>query len=1067
MTRVLLSMIVLLTARVASANFTTVTSGADSNVSGPPGTGVCSLRNAIRAANTTITEANSGCTWTLATGIPVIYLMSGTTYTLSLPGAEDLALTGDLDLLRSVVIEVLTGPPATITAGATGERVIDSRPGGGERVFLRNVVITGGSSTGPGGGIAQVSGNLDLDHVVVTGNTAAGAGGGIHIGLGRMVMFASRVELNTTTGAGAGGGGLCLATSGVTASVWESSFTENTTAQKGGGVAVAMGTIFTALGTTISDNHATGHGGGVYNASGGIVVLFNATVANNDTTMAAGNGGGVYNEMTGTVYVKNSVIAANVDNGGQAPDCATNGGELTSHGYNFFGDLTGCTIADDNTGNINGGVHGLGPLTLRTGDASKYRPLGRASLLIDAGAPDGCIDSTFILDTDAEPHSDKDQRSSPRVQRGRCDIGAVESGHYVVDSTLDSPDTNTSDGLCSSFSGGCTLRAAVLQASAWAGYETIAIGAATYTLSAGELDITDELDLRGAAANTTIIDANGLSRVARIRGPVTAEWRDLTLRGGHTNGATPGAALSLEVQAGSPTLTLRRALVTSSTITGAGHGGGIATTGALKLVDSAVTGCSTSAGSGGGIANLSGTVDLVNSTVSGNVAGGTGGGVFVQSPGGGRRLALYNATIAGNNAASGGGVAIASGFGEAKNSILASNTTQDCGGALTLNGYAFLGASAGCTVTQAGTGNVVDQALMLAPLDDYGGPTPSQPVTQASPARDAGTPVGSGGCVDELGALLTADQRGVARPLNGRCDAGAIELGTTNVAVTASTPAAPIALGGSLSYVINVTNTGAIDAHRIAVAIPGVPDLTMIQSQAACTPKPNVVCTFSKLAPAAVGTINLQLTPTAGGAVARGISVTMIEIDANTADNATTLTGTVTTSAVAVAADVGIAVSGPAELGDGLVRYVISASNAGPDTATNVVWHGAFTGFTVVHATPSAGTCTLVGTDFSCALGPLGNSASTDVVLVLRFTSSEASAAFSVDAIENDPNTTNDATTLTAIAPPPDNDTGTAPTNAVPTDGCAASTPSPLWLLLAALTHFSLRISQRTRRRSL
>ena len=57
-------------------------------------------------------------------------------------------------------------------------------------------------------------------------------------------------------------------------------------------------------------------------------------------------------------------------------------------------------------------------------------------------------------------------------------------------------------------------------------------------------------------------------------------------------------------------------------------------------------------------------------------------------------------------------------------------------------------------------------------LRDNGGPTATHALLPDSPAIDAGDP---NGCRDALGALLTADQRGFARPVGSACDIGAFE----------------------------------------------------------------------------------------------------------------------------------------------------------------------------------------------------------------------------------------------------------------------------------------------------
>jgi hypothetical protein len=81
----------------------------------------------------------------------------------------------------------------------------------------------------------------------------------------------------------------------------------------------------------------------------------------------------------------------------------------------------------------------------------------------------------------------------------------------------------------------------------------------------------------------------------------------------------------------------------------------------------------------------------------------------------------------------------------------------------------------GCSLFNGGGVNVADP--LLGPLADNGGRTQTHALLFGSPAIDAGDP---GGCRDNLGALLSTDQRGLHRPANGgvnglRCDIGAFE----------------------------------------------------------------------------------------------------------------------------------------------------------------------------------------------------------------------------------------------------------------------------------------------------
>ena len=124
-----------------------------------------------------------------------------------------------------------------------------------------------------------------------------------------------------------------------------------------------------------------------------------------------------------------------------------------------------------------------------------------------------------------------------------------------------------------------------------------------------------------------------------------------------------------------------------------------------------------------------------------------------------------------------------------KNALLGNNTHRygalppepdDCYGFLNSSGYNLIETTSNCTISGlSGTlaGNVIGQDPHLGPLQDNGGPAQTQALLAGSPAIDAGDP---SGCTDFFGALLTTDQRGFVRPVNGLCDMGAYEYAPPN-----------------------------------------------------------------------------------------------------------------------------------------------------------------------------------------------------------------------------------------------------------------------------------------------
>jgi CSLREA domain-containing protein len=400
---------------------------------------------------------------------------------------------------------------------------------------------------------------------------------------------------------------------------------------------------------------------------------------------------------------------------------------------------------------------------------------------------------------------------------------------FTVNSPADVPDVTPGDGICATSGGTCTLRAAIQEANAHAGTDTIVLqagvtylltraGAADDTALNGDLDITDSVNIIGAGPGSTIIDGNRPvigERVFQIIGAaVTVNITGVSILNGGSSGLTGGGISSngiltltntvvsgntLSFQfaygggiANSGTLTLVNSVVTGNVISGSGNqGAGIGNTGTLTLLNSTVSTNIASLGLGGGLYTFTGTVRIIGSTIGGNVAG-AGGGIFkvggsttlinstisANNANSGGALyvdavtpnltSLFNVTIAGNSGSPVGGVYVSNGPVTIANSLIAGNGT-DCAGTLTSQGNNLVGP--GCTVIgSASSGNPV-----LGPLVNNGGATLTLALLAGSAAIDAGN---AGGCVDDTAAILTTDQRGFARPVGARCDIGAYEVGS-------------------------------------------------------------------------------------------------------------------------------------------------------------------------------------------------------------------------------------------------------------------------------------------------
>ena len=209
---------------------------------------------------------------------------------------------------------------------------------------------------------------------------------------------------------------------------------------------------------------------------------------------------------------------------------------------------------------------------------------------------------------------------------------------FTVTSTSDTIDANPGDGIAEDAGGATTLRAAVMEANALAGDDVINAPAGIYTLSvtgtdnddatSGDLVVSGNLDISGAGATTTLVDADGLFRVFEVFSGNTVNLSGMTITGGRGSGAGIYNA---------GTLTLFEVAVHENTAADGLSGGGIANIASGSLTIDRSTISDNHANDGGGIRNW-GTLTVTNSTISGNElthnegTSANGGGILSDGP---------------------------------------------------------------------------------------------------------------------------------------------------------------------------------------------------------------------------------------------------------------------------------------------------------------------------------------------------------------------------------------------------------------------------------------------------
>lgn len=204
------------------------------------------------------------------------------------------------------------------------------------------------------------------------------------------------------------------------------------------------------------------------------------------------------------------------------------------------------------------------------------------------------------------------------------------------------------------------------------------------------------------------------------------------------------------------TAILTNSIVMSNTVKvyggGIDNGGTIDNTATMTLTNITISGNSADNvnGRGGGIANRGGTAILTNVTLNGNT-GAHGGGIFQEATVATQTISLKNTII--NNSASGANCFV--------DAISWANIAS--------NGY-NLSNDATCAPYLSQTGDLNNTNPKLGPLQNNGGSTQTHAPLFGSPAIDA-IPFGTNGC----GTTITTDQRGIPRPIHGKCDIGAYE----------------------------------------------------------------------------------------------------------------------------------------------------------------------------------------------------------------------------------------------------------------------------------------------------
>lgn len=417
--------------------------------------GATGLITAIQRANADGGGAVSlatGCTYTLsaarfgnglgATGLPLIaakIAITGQRSTIArAKSAKEfrlLQLASDRSAALSLSGLTLRGGDVSTTIGRNGGAILAAQRGSlvvRHCTLLDNAAVNGGAidaggaqvtivgsrlrenravvADGVGGAILQVGGPLTIESSVITQNQSTGGGGGVSgqsIGVSAQLLRISDTTISNNTTLENGGGGV-FAFGPERTVIIRSAIVDNTFAgvrQAGAGGGIFNGGHMTMTASTIAGNTAGGRrvpesaAGGIFNASGATGAITASTIAGNRALGPGASGGGIVNGSGLT-------LTATIVSGNQAGNCVD---RVRDGGFNLeVGHSCGFTRQ---------ALHAnprLGPLAAN-GGPTPTMALRPASPAINRIPPKR-----------ASCRRGVDQRGVPRPQGPRCDIGAFE-----------------------------------------------------------------------------------------------------------------------------------------------------------------------------------------------------------------------------------------------------------------------------------------------------------------------------------------------------------------------------------------------------------------------------------------------------------------------------------------------------------------------------------------------------------------------------------------------------------------------------------------------------------------
>ena len=641
----------------------------------------------------------------------------------------------------------------------------------GGTVTLVDVSASENRAVFAGGGIYS-AGTLSLSDSSIMNNVSSGSGGGID-NRGELTIGGSANTIGQNTANISGGG---IHNDGGVVNVSNAEIFENE-ATTGGGISNYSELNLNTVSLISNTVNGVAMGGGLYNAGINAAVIFTAS---NVVRNSALDGGGIYN-ITGTVILGSSPISGNVVFG--------SGGGL----YNAGGmTLDGTPVFSNSAGFAGAGVYNAGTVSLTNASVTSNTAQWEAGGLANAGTV--FLSSSTVAGNVADSGGGIVNEGQLVANNGTiADNEALNGTGGGVRNNGGSITLNEGNikGNRASYDGGGIWNLGTLNATGVTLLNNVADADSDNNGGGGGLYSEALMGTATPTSTATLTNCAVISNVAQDGGGVYNNGSTLIIAPGVVrDNAVNGSGGGLFNARGKLVL-IETTVVTNTArfegggiyneldailmITGAEivdnegqgpiGGGGIFGYGTIEVADSTIANNWASDTDGGGVWSGA-ALTCTNVTVSGNMANARGGGIF-NNPGG--TLALTHVTVASNAAVLGTGDGLymkEDTTSTLSNSIVANAGDEDCAGlgAVTSAGHNLDG-DGSCGL--AATGDITNTDPLLGPLQDNGGFAETQALLDGSPAIDA---------VPLAYCVVSADERGVARPQGPACDMGAYEL---------------------------------------------------------------------------------------------------------------------------------------------------------------------------------------------------------------------------------------------------------------------------------------------------